>query len=115
MWQTKTCGVTSSVENFAQVSYVHYQQKTIAIRGSDGSSTKAKPQYGCYTFAFYPNAPSPVAASKNKWPGDWASYWFYHKVPLDPAPKRHPLMVKKIGNLGESPKVKVECSPENEM
>ena len=61
------------------------------------------------------NVPSPIVAYKNKWAIDWASHWFYHKVPLDPAPKRHPLMVKKIGNLGESPKVKVECSPENEM
>ena len=85
------------------------------VRYTDGQSVEAEPQYGCYTFAFRITAPSLVVAYKYKWSGDWASYWFYHKVPLDPAPKRHPLMVKKIGNLGESPKVKVECSPENEM
>jgi len=36
-------------------------------------------------------------------PGDWASYWFYHKVPLDP-----------FANLGETPKVEVERVVENE-
>ena len=47
-------------------------------------------------------------------PGEWASYWFYHKVPLDPVTKRRPLVVKKIANLGETPKVEVERVVENE-
>ena len=82
MWLAKTCRVPPMVENFARVSRIHYQPKTIMLRGSDGQSTEVEPQYGCYTFAFRQSAPSPVSASKNKWTGDWASYWSYHKVPL---------------------------------
>ena len=73
-----------------------------------------EPQYGCYTFAFQHTAPSSVGASKNKWPGDWSSFWFYHKVPLDPETKRHPLVVRKLGNLGNTPKVDVARIPANE-
>ena len=73
-----------------------------------------EPQYGCYTFAFQQTAPSPVGASKNKWPGDWSSYWFYHKVPLDPTMKRHPLVIRKLGNMGDTPKVDVDRVPANE-
>ena len=72
------------------------------------------PQYGCYTFAFQHTAPSPVGASKNKCPGDWSSFWFYHKVPLDPETKCHPLVVQKLGNLGDTPKVDVARIPANE-
>ena len=52
MWLAKTCQVASTVENFARVRRVHYQLKTIMIRGFDGQSTEVEPQYGCYTFAF---------------------------------------------------------------
>ena len=55
-----------------------------------------------------------MAASKNKWAGDWASYWFYHKVPLDPTMKCHPLVTKRITNLGDTPKVDVDRVPANE-
>jgi hypothetical protein len=55
-----------------------------------------------------------VAATKNKWPGDWASYLFYHKVPLDQTSKSHPLVAKKIGTLGEMPKLDVDRVPANE-
>ena len=72
------------------------------------------PQYGCYTFAFQQTAPSPVGASKNKWPGDWSSFWFYHKGPLDPEMKRHPLVVRKLGNLGNTSKMDVARIPDNE-
>ena len=85
-----------------------------ANSGSDGVSTEMEPQYGCYTFAFQQTAPSPVGASKNKWPGDWSSFWFYHKVPLDPETKHHPLFVRKLGNLGDTPKVDVARIPANE-
>jgi len=60
----KTCRIAPIVENFAWVSRVHYQPKTIVIRGSDGQSTEVDPQYGCYTFAFQQTTPSPIAASK---------------------------------------------------
>jgi len=46
--------------------------------------------------------------------GDWSSFWFYHKVPLDPETKRHPLVVRKLGNLGDTPKVDVARIPANE-
>ena len=72
------------------------------------------PQYGCYTFAFQQTAPSPVGASKNKWLGDWSSLWLYHKVPLDPEMKRHPLVVRKLGNLGNTSKMDVARIPDNE-
>ena len=93
---------------------VHYQPKSISVRGSDGTSTEMEPQYGCYTFAFQQTAPSPVGALKNKWSGDWSSFWFYHKVPLDPETKRHPLVIQKLGNLGDTPKVDVARIPTNE-
>ena len=75
---------------------------------------QAEPQYGCYTFTFHQNAPSPIPASKNMWLGDWASYWFYHKVPMHPTMKHHPLVVRTIGNLGKMPKVDVERVAVNE-
>ena len=115
MWLAKTCRVASTVENFARVSRIYYQLKTIMIRGSNGQSTEVEPQYGCYTFAFQRTAPSLVSASKNKWTGDWACFWFYHKVPLDPVMKCHPLVVKRIENLGDTPKLEVGRVLENEV
>jgi hypothetical protein len=114
MWLSKTCRLAPTPENFARVMRVHYQPKSISVRGSDGVSMEMEPQYGCYTFAFQHTAPSPVGASKNKWPGDWSSFWFYHKVPLDPETKHHPLVVQKLGNLGDTPKVDVARIPANE-
>ena len=61
-----------------------------------------------------PSLSSPVGVSKNKWPGDWSSFWFYHQVPLDPATKRHPLVTRKLGNLGNTPKVDADRVPANE-
>ena len=61
-----------------------------------------------------PSLSSPVGVSKNKWPGDWSSFWFYHQVPLDTATKRHPLVTRKLGNLGNTPKVDADCVPANE-
>ena len=92
---------------------VHYQPKTIFVRGPDGKSIEVEPQYGCYAFAFQQRAMSPVGASKNKWSGEWASFWFYHKVPLDPETKRHPLVTRKITKLGDTLKVDVHV-PANE-
>jgi len=61
-----------------------------------------------------PSLSSPVGVSKNKWPGDWSSFWFYHQVPLDTATKRHPLVTRKLGNLGNTPKVDADRVPANE-
>ena len=66
MWLSKTCRIALTPENFARVMRVHYQPKTIFVWGPDGKSTEVEPQYGCYTFAFLPIAPSPVGVSKNK-------------------------------------------------
>ena len=96
------------------VSRIHYRPKTISIRGPDGQSTEVEPQYGCYTFAFQQSFPSPVTTSKNKWPRDWASYWFYHKVPLDPETESHPLVVKEIELLEEPRVVEVDEKSEHE-
>ena len=114
MWLSKTCRIAPNPENFDWGMRVHYQLKTIFVRGSDGKSTEMEPQYGCYTFAFQQTTPSPIGALKNKWPGDWSSFWFYHKVPLDPETKRHPLVVRKLSNLGNTPKVDVARIPANE-
>jgi hypothetical protein len=70
LWLMKIFRITPSVENFARVSRIHYQPKTISIRDRDGQPTVVEPQYGCYTFTFQQISPSPVAATKNKWPGD---------------------------------------------
>jgi len=35
-------------------------------------------------------------------------------VPFDPATKRHPLVIRKIANLGDTPKVDVDRVPANE-
>jgi hypothetical protein len=48
-----------------------------------------------------------VTAYKNKWPVDWTSYSFYHKVTLDEATQSHPLIVDRIQNLGETPRVDI--------
>src|SRR6185312_2029267 len=111
MWLSKTCLIAPTHEIFARVMQFHYQRKTIFVRGFDEKSTEMETQYGCYTFAFQQTAPSPVGASNYKWPGDWSSFWFYHKVPLDPEMKRHPLVVRKLGNLGDTPKVDVAHVP----
>ena len=52
MWLSKTCRITPTLENFARVMRVHYQPKTIFVRGPNGKSLEVEPQYGCYTFAF---------------------------------------------------------------
>ena len=70
MWQSKTCRIAPTPENFARVMRMHYQPKTIFVHSPDGKSTEMEPQYGCYTVAFQQTAPSPVGATKNKWPGD---------------------------------------------
>jgi len=87
MWLAKTCRLSPSAEGFARAFRVHYQPKKISVQSAGGAEISAIPQYGCYTFAFHKNLPCPVAASKNKWANDWSSYWFYHKVTLDPITK----------------------------
>ena len=69
MWLAKTCRLSPSTEGFARAFRVHYQPKKISMESTGGAEISAIPQYGCYTFAFHKNLPSPVPASKNKWAG----------------------------------------------
>ena len=84
------------------------------MESTGGAEISAIPQYGCYTFAFHKNLPCPVTASKNKWANDWSSYWFYHKVTLDPVTKTHPLVIDHIPALGYVPKVASHARAEDE-
>ena len=43
MWLSKMCCLVPTPDNFARVMRVHYQLKTIFVRGSDGKSTKMEP------------------------------------------------------------------------
>ena len=54
-----------------------------------------------------------TVAYNNKWATDWALHWFYHKVPLDPMTKHHPLVVQHFFELVETPKVNVGGRPED--
>ena len=85
------------------------------MQSTGGAEISVIPQYGCYTFAFHKNLPSPVPASKNKWANDWSSYWFYHKVTLDPATRTHPLVVDSIAALGDVPKAACHVRAEDEV
>ena len=105
MWLAKTCRIAPTLENFARVSRIHYQPKTIVIRGPDGKAAEVEPQYGCYTFAFRQTAPSPIPAYQNKWPAEWTNSWFYHKIRLDPETNSSPLWVAKIPQLPKTPVV----------
>jgi len=66
VWLAKTCRLSPSAEGFARAFRVHYQPKKISVQSTEGAEISAIPQYGCYTFAFHKNLPSPVPASKNK-------------------------------------------------
>ena len=90
MWLAKTCQIAPSAVGFARAFRIHYQPKKSSVQSSKGAKISAIPQYGCYIFAFHKNLTCPVAASKNKWATDWASYWFYHKVALDATTNAHP-------------------------
>jgi len=114
MWLAKTCRLAPSTEDFARAFRVHYQPKKISVESTGGAEISAVPQYGCYTFAFHKNLPSPVPASKNKWANDWSSYWFYHKVTLDSVTRTHPLVVDHISDLGDVPKASSNVRTEDE-
>ena len=43
MWLSKTCRIAPNPENFDWGMRVHYQLKTIFVRGSDGKSTEMEP------------------------------------------------------------------------
>jgi hypothetical protein len=57
----------------------------IAVTTGDGTEGKAEAQYDCYNFTYWEIISSPMTACKNKWPLDWTSFWFHHKVTLDKA------------------------------
>jgi len=114
MWLAKTCRLSPSAEGFARAFRVHYQPKKISVQTTGGAEISAIPQYGCYTFAFHKNLPSPITVSKNKWANDWSSHWFYHKVALDPETKTHPLVIDHIAALSDVPKVASHARAEDE-
>ena len=115
MWLAKTCRLSPSAEGFARAFRVHYQPKKISMESTGGAEISAIPQYGCYTFSFHKNLPSPVPARKNKWTNDWSSYWFYHKVTLDPTTRTHPFVVDSIAALGDVPKAACHVRAEDEV
>ena len=43
LWLMKNCHIAPTVENFARVSRIHYQPKTISLHGPDGQSTDVEP------------------------------------------------------------------------
>ncbi|RLN25602.1 hypothetical protein C2845_PM07G04800 [Panicum miliaceum] len=87
-WLAKTYDFIPTAEGFAYIHKVHYQSKTVSPLEEDGQEGEA--QYGCYTFVYREFVFGPVMAYHNKWE-DWTSFWFYHKVPLDPATGTQPL------------------------
>ena len=115
MWLAKTCRLSPSAEGFARAFRVHYQPKKISVESTVGAEISTIPQYGCYTFTFHKNLPSSVPASKNKWANDWSSYWFYHKVTLDPVTRTHHLVVDHIADLGDVPKISSNVRAEDEV
>jgi hypothetical protein len=46
-----------------------------------------------------------VQAYRNKWPVDWANFWFYHKIRLDPETNSSPLWIEWIPQLPKTPVV----------
>ena len=55
MWLLNTCRLAPTPENFARVMRVHYQPKSISVRGSDGISMEMEPQYGCHSTGATPS------------------------------------------------------------
>ena len=43
-----------------------------------------------------------MQAYRNKWPADWANFWFYHKIRLDLETNTSPLWVERIPVLGKT-------------
>lgn len=108
----KTCGITPSPEGFAYIHKVHHQLKVVTAARPDRSEDKAEAQYGCYNFTYRDVAGPPLTAYKNKWPDDWAS-WFYHNMNLDTDTKSHPLVTNRIRELGETPRIEVTNADEH--
>ena len=48
-----------------------------------------------------------MQAYRNKWPTDWANFWFYHKIHLDPEMNTSPLWIERIPVLGKTPVIAV--------
>ena len=82
LWLAKTCRLEPSNEGSARAFRYHYQSKIMTVRTSEVQSAEAEPEFGIYTFVFCLTTPSPIVVYKNKWLGDWASFWFITKSPL---------------------------------
>ncbi|RLM69808.1 hypothetical protein C2845_PM17G09010 [Panicum miliaceum] len=83
MWLARTCNFTPSAEHFSFMHQVHHQPKVVTVMTAEGKEAESETQYGCHNFTYKSLVSSPVTAYKNKWPIDWTSHWFYHKVALD--------------------------------
>ncbi|RLN29321.1 hypothetical protein C2845_PM05G21890 [Panicum miliaceum] len=105
MWLVRTCNFTPSAEHFSFMHQVHYQPKVVTVMTAEGNEAEAETQYGCYNFTYKSHVSSPVTAYKNKWPVDWTSHRFYHKVTLDSETRSHPLVTDRIRNLGDTPRL----------
>ncbi|RLM74699.1 hypothetical protein C2845_PM15G21820 [Panicum miliaceum] len=108
MWLSRTCNFTPSAEHFFFVHQVHYQPKVVTVTTAEGKEAEAETQYGCYNFTYKSLVFSPMMAYKNKWPVDWTSHWFYHKVTLDSETRSHPLVTDRIRNLRNTPHLVAE-------
>ncbi|RLN41192.1 hypothetical protein C2845_PM01G00230 [Panicum miliaceum] len=108
MWLARTCNFTPSAEHFFFMHQVHYQPKVVTVTTAEGKEAKAETQYGYYNFTYKSLVSNPVTAYKNKWPVDWTSHWFYHKVTLDLETRSHPLVTDWIRNLGDTPRLVAE-------
>ncbi|RLN39318.1 hypothetical protein C2845_PM01G44030 [Panicum miliaceum] len=87
---------------------VHHQPEIVTVLTPEGTEADAETQYGRYKFTYKDLVSRPVTAYKNKWPVDWMSHWFYHKITLDSETRSHPLMTDRIRNLEETLHLVVE-------
>ncbi|RLN38632.1 hypothetical protein C2845_PM01G44450 [Panicum miliaceum] len=108
MWLVRTCNFTPLAEHFSFMHQVHYQPKVVNVKTAKGEEAEDEIQYSCYNFTYKSLVSSPVTAYKNKWPMDWTSHWFYHKVTLDLETRSHPLVTDRIRNLGDTPRLIAE-------
>lgn len=92
LWLAKTCKFPTTSEASAYLHRVHHQPKV--IQTTDGHEAEA--QFGCFNFTYPDIIAGPVTVYKNKWPANWALFWFYHKVPSGTDGSVHPLAVKTV-------------------
>jgi hypothetical protein len=77
-----SCGGHPTTDIFAKNYELHYQHKKIHL---DGCETTLAMQFGCIAFhpTRYVGWVRLTLSVRNKWTSDWASNWFYCKVPSE--------------------------------